>query len=315
MESAELKSIVHDNLSGARELAQRSLTLLQRAAAASAATRPEGLLDELADLGAAVARSKPEMPQVFQTINRWLLEAEAEEEAATDVGPFRVRLLALLGQHLRGLQTDLERVADHAQPLLENGCVLYTVSRSSTVRAALRRAKHDGKLFDVIVPESRPNLEGRALARELSGDQIPVRLLVDALAGTAIDGCDRLLVGADAITRRGIVNKIGTRLAALAARDRGVPVTVLAESSKAWVRPVELNLGLLTGRLREPKEVWDAAPHGVEVVNLYFERTPLELVTEIVDEHGVHRPAEYWDHVGRGGAARRLARALGDASP
>lgn len=312
MDGGELKALIYDNVSGAREIAERGLGLLQRAATASTVTEPAALVDELSGLAVKVVRSKPEMPQVFQAFNRFLLAAEAQEKQATELGPFRLAALSLLQDQVQALRASLDRIADHVEPLVPNGAVLVTHSRSTTVLAALRRAKKAGRLFDVVVPESRPNLEGRTLARELSEDQIPVRLVVDALAAAAVEGADRVIVGADALISKAIVNKVGTKLLALAAREAKVPVTVLAESTKAWVKRLDPALGLLTSRPREPKEVWENAPYGIEVVNLYFEPVPLELVTEIVDEDGVHRPTDYWDHVRSRGYARRFAEAFGD---
>lgn len=307
LDVGELKAIVYDNVSGAREIAERALGLLQRAATASTATDPAGLLDELTALAVKIVRSKPEMAPVFQALNRALLAAEALEAEVHDLGPFRLAVVSLLQDEIRTMRSNVERVAANAQPLVTNGAVLVTHSRSTTVLAALKLAKKEGKLFDVIVLESRPNLEGRTLARELAEDQIPVRIVVDALLATAVEGADRVLVGADALTSDGIVNKAGTHVVALAAKAAGVPLTVLAESNKAWVKSLDPQLGLLTARPREPKEVWDGAPSGVEVVNLYFDRTPMALVADVVDEDGVHPAADHWSHVRGRGYSRRLA--------
>jgi len=312
MDGGELKALVYDNVSGAREIAERSLGLIQRAATTSTATEAGGLVDELSGLAVKVIRSKPEMPQVFQALNRFLLAAEAREAESSELGPFRVHLLSLVQEQTQALHQTVDRIAENASPLLANGAVLVTHSRSSTVLAALRRAKREGRLFDVVAAEARPNLEGRTLARELSEDQIPVRLVVDALLATAVEGADRVVVGADAITSHAIVNKVGTKLLALAARDANVPVTVLAESSKAWVKRLDPALGLLTSRPREPKEVWEGAPRGIEVVNLYFEAVPLELVHDVVDEDGTHKAADYWDRARSRGYARRFREAFGD---
>lgn len=310
MEPPELKTLVHDNASGAREIAQRSLGLLQRATTASRATEPAALLDDLCDLAVKVVRAKPEMAPVFHTLNSFFQQAETQEATTTELGEFRMGLLTLLQANLDAAPLSLERVATHARPLIASGSVLLTHSRSSTVLEALRGAKRKGALFDLVVPESRPNLEGRTLARELAEDQIPVRLVIDALAATAAQGADRILLGADAVTHDALINKVGSTLVALAAREAGIPVTVLCESSKAWTRKNNPQLGLLTGHHRDPKEVWDAAPYGVEVVNLYFERTPLSLVGQIVDEHGVHTPQQWWEGVRARGYARRFQQAF-----
>lgn len=312
MEGAELKSLIYDNTSGAREIAERSLGLLQRAVAQAISPDPTHLLDDLADVAVKVIRSKPEMPQVFQTLNQFFLAAEAEEKQTTDLGAFRIALLNLVNVQLQRFQSQLEEVALQAQPLIANGSVILTHSRSSSVLNALRRAKRDGKLFDVIVLESRPLLEGRVLARELAEDQIPVRLVVDAMMSVAVQGADHVLVGADALTPHGVVNKSGTHPLALAAKAVGVPLSIVAETSKAWVKSIDPKLTLLTSRLREPREVWDTPPYGVEVVNLYFESTPIDLIQSIACEEGLDPPEGFWSRVRSRGFAERIRKAFGD---
>lgn len=74
--------------------------------------------------------------------------------------------------------------------------------------------------------------EGVALANALPAS-IPTTVIVDALADPLMSQCDCVLLGADAIDCHGnIVNKIGSRLLALSARDHGIPVICLAESMK-----------------------------------------------------------------------------------
>jgi ribose 1,5-bisphosphate isomerase len=309
-EPVELKSIVYDNTSGAREIAARSLQLLQRVTTQSAATTPATLLDELADTIVKILRSKPEMGVVFSCLNRVLRDFE-ERETAPDVGELRLHAVSELQEQVRRMEADVAAAAEATAALIRNGDMILTHSRSSTVLAALRRAKASGKTFDVVTAESRPNLEGRTLARELAEDQIPVRFVVDALLGTVVEGADRILVGADAITPKTVVNKIGTRLLAMAAKARGIPCHVVATTDKAWLKRTEPNLSLLSGKHRDPKEVWDPAPFGVEVVNLYFEETPLELFDGIVSELGLGTPETYWGTVRSKGFARRLERAFG----
>jgi translation initiation factor 2B subunit (eIF-2B alpha/beta/delta family) len=43
-----------------------------------------------------------------------------------------------------------------------------------------------------------------------------------------------MLVGADAVIPGGVVNKVGTHMMALAAKELGIPVYCLTESTKIW---------------------------------------------------------------------------------
>lgn len=110
-----------------------------------------------------------------------------------------------------------------------------------------------------------------------------VTLAVDAAANEVVARADVVVAGADSIGGNGIVNKIGTRSAALAARDSGVPAYVLADTAK--VLPADWPQWL--GSDRAPAEVWDAAPPGVRVWNRYFEATPLAWFAGVVTERGM----------------------------
>lgn len=311
-EPAELKALVHDHQSGAREIGQRLLEILQRQATQSKADSPTTLAEELFDTAVKVVRSKPEMAVVFNLVDRVFRTLEEKEDAADDVGTLRMETLAILSNESDAQQRRLESAARRAADRIQNGDVVVTHSRSSTVLRAFEMARDDEKLFDVILLESRPLLEGRTLAEELARKQIPVRLLVDAAVRTAVEGADRVVVGADAVTASGLVNKVGTHPLAVCARDAGVPVDAVAETTKAWRRASDPELGLRTAKTREPREVWDRPPTGVDVVNLTFDLTPKALLGDLVHEEAAEPFDAFWDRVTSTGYSRRVGQVFSD---
>jgi ribose 1,5-bisphosphate isomerase len=126
-------------------------------------------------------------------------------------------------------------------------------------------------------------LEGRVLAEAIAGQDIRVTLIADAAASIAMEQVDLVMVGADKITPVNLVNKIGTRMIALAARERGLPVYALCDTSK-FIRDDCFGLGIRD--LGGANELWPAAPRGVAVVNRCFEPTPLAFFTGIITEDG-----------------------------
>ena len=162
---------------------------------------------------------------------------------------------------------------------------MFTVSDSSTVMDVVLGlgAKN------IVVTESRPQMEGRNLAERLAGRGVNVLLVVDAAAAMFMESADVAVVGADSVLYDGsFVNKVGTRTAALAARDQGVPFYVVCSTYKFNVmnylgRGVELEE-------KDPAEV--AEIEGVEVRNPYFEVVPARLVTGIITEMGVMEPLD-----------------------
>ena len=175
----------------------------------------------------------------------------------------------------------------HGAALIKEHATVLTHSRSSTVLNALVEAKQSGRCFDVVATESRPLLEGRSLATSLSGKDIPVTLIADSAAALAMEKIDLVMLGADMLTASDVMNKIGTRMIALAAHEQDLPVYALCDTSK-FIREA-YHFG--TAReMNSPNELWDDPPAGVKPENSYFEPTPIEYFTGIVTEAGLLSP-------------------------
>ncbi|MFW6278465.1 MAG: S-methyl-5-thioribose-1-phosphate isomerase [Halorhodospira sp.] len=168
-----------------------------------------------------------------------------------------------------------------------------------TALGVIRTAWADGRLRRVFADETRPWLQGaRLTAWELARDGIPVELLVDGAAAAlmASGEVDWLIVGADRIAANGdVANKIGTYAAALAAREHGVGVMVVAPS--ATIDPETATGEAIPIETRGSREVLFArscrtAPELADVGawNPVFDVTTAECVDVIVTEQGVWRP-------------------------
>jgi translation initiation factor 2B subunit (eIF-2B alpha/beta/delta family) len=160
---------------------------------------------------------------------------------------------------------------------------LVTISSSRSVLTVVN-AIRPVRDVRVLCSESRPALEGRALAARLASQGIPVTCFSDAAIGHALPGADAVLVGADAIGPEWFLNKSGTRMLAAAAQQHGIPVYVAATRDKFVSQSVGAHLVIREGAAAE---IWDAPPAGVEVRNPYFESTPLDLVTMIISDVGL----------------------------
>jgi translation initiation factor 2B subunit (eIF-2B alpha/beta/delta family) len=163
---------------------------------------------------------------------------------------------------------------------------VVTLSYSSTVAHVLTTAAAS-RALQVACSESRPALEGRRLAAQLASIGAQVAIFADAAIGNALDGCDAVLVGADAVAADWFVNKSGTRMLAADAARRGVPVYVLAGREKFVSAAAAARLEVVDAG---GASLWPEAPAGVEVRNPVFERTPLDLVAGVVSDIGVLGP-------------------------
>ncbi len=201
----------------------------------------------------------------------------------------------------------LEATVRRAAGLVPSDSIVLTYSNSSAVRFALWRAMAEGKVFVVTCSESRPMNEGSALAKFLAERGIPVYLIVDAGLSHWLGIADLALVGADAILRTGMVNKLGTEPLLQAARRIGVPVYVLADSTK-WL-PDRL-ARFWRVRPESPAEITTLRHPNLVIHNHYFDVSPLNLVTGIVWEGGVSRPAEVRSQIARLPVSRALEHVL-----
>lgn len=230
-----------------------------------AATAEE--FEAVASLARELRDSRPEMGVVRNRINRVLSTAEAAPEAVGD--------RAMLACE-RAMDAD-SRAATRAAEVLGNR--VLTLSRSGTALEAVRTAAPDR----VYVAESRPGREGVGVAEELADADIDVSLVADAAVGHAIEteGVETVLVGADSILADGtVINKVGTRPAALAAADAGVDRYVVCSRDKIIPEErVELASDPPSAFYRGDRDLAVHAPR--------FEPIPTRLFTGIVTEDGL----------------------------
>ncbi len=161
------------------------------------------------------------------------------------------------------------------------------------------RALHErGRLASVTADETRPLLQGtRLTAFELAELGIPHQIVVDGAGPSVIARglADAVIVGADRIAANGdVANKIGTYPLALAAARAGIPFIVAAPEST--IDPATASGTDIEIEVRSADEVLAIggqrlAPEGSDALNLAFDVTPADLVTAIVTERRVVRPA------------------------
>jgi len=165
----------------------------------------------------------------------WELAAKAPEHAEK-VAALRPTMAAVVaaaraaGRHEKW-EPKTEHAIAAAAAVLRPGSRVVTISRSSTLLAAFAQAS----ALELVVAESAPGFEGRATADAAARAGHQVELVADSEAPFAVRSADLVIVGADAITRRGdVINKAGTLPLALAAREYRVPFYAAADDSKRW---------------------------------------------------------------------------------
>ena len=244
---------------------------------------------------------------------RWALERMGKIHRVTG------RASVLLAEARRIHEEDLAqnlKMAELGAALLPSGVRVLTHCNTGalatgghgTALGVIRTAHEQGKLAQVYATETRPWLQGaRLTAWELQKDRIPAKLVADgAVAFLMAQGkVDWVIVGADRIAANGdTANKIGTYALAVAAKQHGVKVMVVAPSGTFDLDcadgghiPIEERTATeLTEFRGQP-----VAPAGVDAYNPVFDVTPASFITALVCERAAIVPPS------RAAIARTLA--------
>ncbi len=268
----KVSEIVFDRRGGSSQIAVNLLSYLAEAA-------PEGEPDVvrffLEELYATVLKRR----SLIAPIN---LVSILKQAYTTSLGESETR--PYLREMIRGLLRMYEAVLEAALRAAEKRLAQYdtilTLSKSSQVISTLKRIAPR----ETRVLVGWPLMDGLAAYRELKAAGINTVLLPDLSIHEALKDVDVLLLGCDAVLPDGsAVNRSGSRIAALAAHEAGVPTLIICDSTK-----LDIN-NLWTA------EKWSLTVEGATVEFQVFERIDSGLVTEYISELGCLAPALFVD--------------------
>ena len=169
-------------------------------------------------------------------------------------------------------------------------CVDY-----GTALGVIRAARDAGKDINVICDETRPRGQGASLSVwEMQQENIPVKLIPDVASGFLMSQgkIDKVVIGADRIAKGGVVNKIGSFMVAMAAKQHDVPFYVAAPLS-TFDMEASIFDTIIEERDGDEVRYYGGAricPKGTEVINPAFDITPKEFITGIITENGIINP-------------------------
>ncbi|KAG7674773.1 putative translation initiation factor eIF-2B subunit 2-like [Nannochloris sp. 'desiccata'] len=281
------------------------------------------LLEQLRNFGYHLSCCRPSMAPLATTTARVL--SSVHKSLHNMASPFGVTVeevclvaLQAIKRERENLKTRNSRLLRHAMELIDDTMTIMTLSKSSSVSAVVNEAlKQENKEIKIIICESRPLCEGVTAALNWADAGAEVTIITDAQAGVFVKQADLVLIGADAVNTEHVYNKVGTHLLALAAKEVKVPFYALADSSKICPGSLEKlahpgealseDLGEEKG-IEEVIQGWlggteksEGGDSGLKLIvrNVYFEGTPVDLVTGVVTEHGVMDAEAIGKEVGR----------------
>ena len=251
------------------------------------------LIKELKSTGKRIISIKPSMAPVANVVDRILSLSEDLLEKDASISEIKQKINLWAESYFKVSENALKDISIYGSKLLSSSSVIFTHSYSESIFEIFKRVKSLQKKFRVICTESRPLLEGREFAINLSNLGIETNLIIDALSASFIRQADIVLVGCDAIYIDGsIINKAGTFLVSILAHKFDVPLYVAAESSKIYpfssygmLLPLEERPEKeVLGDLRIPKDI------PLKVTNQFFELIPHHYIRGFITENGIYHP-------------------------
>jgi methylthioribose-1-phosphate isomerase len=282
----------------------------------------EELRSEFPSICQAIAQTRPTAVDLFWAIERMTRRFEQLSAANT---PLDVTRRAMVEEaravHAEKRATDeaMGRFGADLMPVAGqvmtqcNAGALATAGIGSAL-GVIRVAIEQGHKLSVLVPETRPYLQGaRLTAWELHEGGVPLTLITDNMVGHFMKAgsVSAVVVGADRIAANGdTANKIGTYQIAVLAHEHGVPFYVAAPVST-------FDLAISSGeQIPIEERPADEVTHlfgmrispDVAAANPAFDVTPARLISAIICERGVAR-TPYTESL------RRLAESVAMATP
>jgi methylthioribose-1-phosphate isomerase len=269
----------------------------------SKAKAVDDLRPEFDEICSVLAKTRPTAVDLFWAIDRMKAKFAALTAQTSDLERIRAAMIVEAKQvHLEKKATDEAMGRFGAELMPSEGRVMTQCNAGALATAGIgtalgvfRVAVEQGKKLHVLVPETRPYLQGaRLTAWELHRGGIPLTLITDNMVGhflkTGTVGA--IVTGADRVAANGdTANKIGTYQIAVLAKENNVPFYIAAPVSTFDLSipdgsyiPIEERSSdevIYIKNIRIAPDVKAAHPG--------FDVTPARYITAIITERGIAR--------------------------
>ena len=270
----------------------------------STATSVQALQTEFAEICETLAQTRPTAVDLFWALDRMKRRFAELSGGKADMAGIRTEMIAEARLvHLEKLEIDeaigrfgAEFMPHAGQVMTQCNAGALATGGIGTALGVIRVAYQQGRKIHVLVPETRPYLQGaRLTAWELQRAEIPLTVITDNMVGHFLKSgkVGAIVTGADRIAANGdAANKIGTYPMAVLAKENNVPFYIAAPIST-------LDLAIADGTQipieeRSAEEVTHMqgvriAPANVHAAHPAFDVTPNRYIHAIFTERGVAR--------------------------
>ena len=259
------------------------------------------LRSEFMEICEALGKTRPTAVDLFWALERMKRRFNELLDSTSDLESVRRALIAeAQNVHLEKLATDeaigrfgAEYMPKEGQVMTQCNAGALATAGIGTALGVIRVAFEQGRKLHVLVPETRPYLQGaRLTAWELHRGGIPLTLITDNMVGHFLKSGNvgAVVTGADRIAANGdTANKIGTYQIAVLAKENNVPFYVAAPIST-------LDLSIADGeRIPIEERAASEVTHiqgvriapDVDAAHPAFDVTPNRYIKSIFTERGV----------------------------
>jgi methylthioribose-1-phosphate isomerase len=270
----------------------------------SSAKSIEELRTELTEICEVLAKTRPTAVDLFWALERMKTRFSALASQTTDLSKIKQGMIAEARQiHLEKKATDeaigrfgAEFMPSEGQVMTQCNAGALATGGIGTALGVIRIAIEQGKKLHILVPETRPYLQGaRLTAWELHRGGIPLTLITDNMVGhflktgkvgAVVTGADRIAANGDS------ANKIGTYQIAVLAKENSVPFYIAAPVSTFDLTiPDGDHIPIEERPATEVTHVQGVriAPDDVHAAHPAFDVTPARYIAAIFTERGIAR--------------------------
>ncbi|PYT99454.1 MAG: S-methyl-5-thioribose-1-phosphate isomerase [Acidobacteria bacterium] len=269
----------------------------------SSAKSVEALRGEFAEICETLAKTRPTAVDLFWALERMKRRFGHLTEKTSDLAKIKLGMAEEAQRiHLEKRATDEAIGRFGAEFMPREGQVMTQCNAGALATAGIgsalgviRVAFEQGRKLHVLVPETRPYLQGaRLTAWELHKGGIPLTLITDNMVGHFLKSgkVGAVVTGADRIAANGdTANKIGTYQIAVLAKENKVPFYIAAPISTFDLSlpdgehiPIEERSAAEVTHLKGLRIAPD-----VPAANPAFDVTPARYIVAIFTERGVAR--------------------------
>jgi len=268
----------------------------------SAAKTIEELQEEFVVICEALAKTRPTAVDLFWALERMKARFAELTRSGLDLAGIRQALIEEAKEiHAEKTATDeaigrfgAEFMPKDGQVMTQCNAGALATAGIGTALGVIRVAYEQGRKLHVLVPETRPYLQGaRLTAWELHRGGIPLTVITDNMVGHFLKTgkVGAIVTGADRIAANGdTANKIGTYQMAVLAKENKVPFYIAAPISTFDLAipsgeqiPIEERTAAEVTHIQGVR----IAPAGVAAAHPAFDVTPHRYIAAIFTERGV----------------------------